>query len=71
MGYQEYLQPCHYYSHEEDDNNKLKNVNNIWVDVVCPGCYKPKPPRVRKPKIVNINNINISINGHRVKHDCW
>lgn len=70
MGHHEYIQPYRY-CHKEESENKLKNVNNIWIDVACPGCGKPKPPPVRRNKIVNINNINITVNGCKVRHKRW
>ncbi len=75
MGCQEYIHPYQYYEpdcHERGDNeNQLKNVNNIKIDVICPGCHRPKPQSSSKNKIVNINNITVCVDGHKVKHDCW
>ncbi|NLL48339.1 MAG: hypothetical protein GX249_07125 [Firmicutes bacterium] len=75
MGYKGCIQPYHYYRpHWREDSaseNELKNVNNIKIDVVCPGCHKPRPPKKSRNKIVNINNITVYVDGHKVKHECW
>jgi hypothetical protein len=75
MGYKGCIQPYHYYHphwrEDEENENELKNVNNIKIDVVCPGCRKPRPPKTSTNKLVNINNITICVDGHNVKHDCW
>lgn len=73
MGHRGYIQPCHYYHPDYHDNgeneNQLKNINNIKIDVVCPSCCRPRPPRTSRNKLVNINNINITVDGHKVKRD--
>lgn len=75
MGSQGHIHPYHYYNpsyHEDGESeNKLKNINNIKIDVVCPGCHRPKPRKFSKNKLVNINNINITVDGHKVRYDCW
>ncbi len=75
MGHRECIHPYHYYEPDDhdggDSENKLKNVNNIKIDVVCPGGCKPMPPRVCRNKLVNINNITITVDGHKVKQHCW
>lgn len=75
MGCQGYIHPYRYYEpdcHEGGDGeNQLKNVNNIKIDLICPRCHRPKPHRSDRNKLVNINNITICVDGHKVKHDCW
>ncbi|HKM42881.1 MAG TPA: hypothetical protein VJZ70_02710 [Limnochordia bacterium] len=74
MGYKGCIQPYHSYHpnwrEDGESENELKNVNNIQVDVVCPGCHRPRPPKRNHNKLVNINNITICVDGHKVKHDC-
>lgn len=75
MGHIENIHPYHYYNfdyrEDGDSENKLKNVNNIKIDVVCPGCSRPNHPKVSKNKLVNINNITITVDGKKTRHDCW
>ncbi|HHT91150.1 MAG: hypothetical protein QM451_02525 [Bacillota bacterium] len=75
MGYQKYIQPCYYYDprhHGEGDcDNELKNINNIKIDVICPECCRPRSPKVCRNKLVNINRINIYVDGCKVHGDRW
>lgn len=75
MGCQTYIQPCYSYRPdcrgEGDSENELRNTNNIKIDVVCPGRCRPRPPKVCGNRLVNINNINITVDGCKVHRDCW
>lgn len=75
MGCKGYIQPHYYYKpdcHDHDaTENELKNINNIKIDVVCPGRCKPKPVKTGRNKLVNINNITVYVDGHKVKQKCW
>jgi len=64
-----YYEPYHHHHDGGDSDNKLRNVNNIKIDVVCPSCRRPKPHKSCRNKIVNINNITICVDGCRVRHD--
>lgn len=74
MGCKNYIHPHHYYNpdcHDDDaSENKLKNINNIKVDVICPKCCKSRPSKVSRNKFVNINNITISVDNQKVRHYC-